>query len=220
MPGVDDKAGGGEAFLERWARRKEAQRQKPPAEPDSAAAEGPGEGEAGGDAEAPLRVEDLPDIETLDESSDFTVFLKEGVPQSLRRRALRKLYRLNPIFANLDGLAEYDEDYHTVIDLPGGVKTLFQAGKGMVQPEAETPQEAAEDVSASAETAEPADEEVAPEAEPEVAASLPEDAAEPLPEVQERTETAVSNIDAASEPAEPAAPRGSAIKRRWGGFDG
>ena len=35
MAGADDKTGDGEAFLARWARRKEAQRQAtPPAEPD------------------------------------------------------------------------------------------------------------------------------------------------------------------------------------------
>ncbi len=218
MPGADDKTGEGEAFLARWARRKEAQRQAtPPAEPEAAQ---PGEVEAADEAEPPLRVEDLPDIETLDESSDFTVFLREGVPQSLRRRALRKLFRLNPIFANLDGLAEYDEDYHTVVDLPGGVKTLFQAGKGMVQPEDEKSNEPAEDDSASAEPAGPLAEEPAAEAESEAAAGLPEESAEPLPEVQEQEETAVSAVDAESAPAAPAAVRGSALKRRWGDFEG
>lgn len=224
MPGADDKTGDGEAFLARWARRKEAQRQTPPAEPEPADSGGSGEVEAAGEAEPPLRVEDLPDIETLDKSSDFTVFLKEGVPQSLRRRALRKLFRLDPVFANLDGLAEYDEDYHTVIDLPGGVKTLFQAGKGMVQPEAEESQEPAEQepaekVTASTETAEPQAEEPAAEAESDAPASLPEDSAEPLPDLQAQQETAVPAVDTAPAPAEPAAARGSAIKRRWGGFE-
>ena len=218
MPGADDKIGDGEAFLARWARRKEAQRQTPPpAEPEAAQ---PGEVEAAGEAEPPLRVEDLPDIETMDESSDFTVFLKEGVPQSLRRRALRKLFRLNPIFANLDGLAEYDEDYHTVVDLPGGVKTLFQAGKGMVQPEDEDPREPAEEDTASAEAAEPPAEEPAAEAESEAPAGLPEESAEPLPEVAAQEETAIKAVEPESAPAEPAAVRGSAIKRRWGGFEG
>ena len=218
MPGADDKTGDGEAFLARWARRKEAQRQAtPPAEPEAAQ---PGEVEAAGEAEPPLRVEDLPAIETLDESSDFTVFLKEGVPQSLRRRALRKLFRLNPIFANLDGLAEYDEDYHTVIDLPGGVKTLFQAGKGMVQPEDEDSQEAAEGATASVDAGEAPAEEPAVEAESDAPAGLPEESAEPLQEVRDQEETAVSAVDAESAPAEPAAVRGSAIKRRWGGFEG
>ena len=59
----------------------------------------------------PIRPEDLPDIESLDEHSDFTVFLKKGVPEALRRQALQRLWRSNPVFANLDGLAEYDEDY-------------------------------------------------------------------------------------------------------------
>ncbi len=220
MPGADDENGGGEAFLARWARRKEARHQTPAAEPEPAEVGEPGEGEAAGAAEPRLRVEDLPDIDSLDESSDFTVFLKEGVPQSLRRRALRKLFRLNPIFANLDGLAEYDEDYHTVVDLPGGVKTLFQAGKGMVQPEAETPQAASEDATASAETAATPAEKPEAEAESDAPASLPEEPAEPLPAMSAQAETAVSAGDAGSASAEPAPVPGSAIKRRWGGFEG
>ena len=221
MPGADDKTGDGEAFLARWARRKEAQRQAAvPADQEPAEAGGPGEAEPSEAAEPPLRVEDLPDIDSLDEGSDFTVFLKEGVPQSLRRRALRKLFRLNPIFANLDGLAEYDEDYHTVIDLPGGVKTLFQAGKGMVQPEGEESQELAGDDTASAETSGPPAEETAAEAESEAPAGLPEESAEPLPGVVVQEETAIKAVEPESAPAEPAAVRGSALKRRWGGFEG
>ncbi len=215
MPGADDKSGDGEAFLTRWARRKEAQRQAPrPAEQEPEEAGVPGEA---GAAEPPLAPEDLPDIDSLDESSDFTVFLKEGVPASLRRRALRKLWRLNPVFANLDGLAEYDEDYHTLIDLPGGVKTLFQAGKGMVQPEAEAKPEAA----AGQESAEePPVESPVAEAAADRPASLPEGPAEALPDKRAEEPQAAR---AAPLPAEPARPspvaRGSAVKRRWGGFE-
>ncbi len=220
MPGADDKTAGDEAFLARWARRKEEQRQTSPADSEPAGAGEPGEVETASEAEPPLRLEDLPDIESLDESSDFTVFLKEGVPQSLRRRALRKLFRLNPIFANLDGLAEYDEDYHTVVDLPGGVKTLFQAGKGMVQPAAEAPREGAESVTDPAKTAETAAKKPAAEADSDAPAGLPEGPAEPLPEVPARAETAVSAGDAESALVKPAPVRGSAMKRRWGGFEG
>lgn len=42
----------------------------------------------------------LPDIDKMDDGSDFSVFLKEGVPDLLRRKALRKLWRLNPVFAD------------------------------------------------------------------------------------------------------------------------
>ncbi len=219
MPGADDKTGDGEAFLARWARRKEAQRQAAPAaDREPAEADGPGEAAPSEAAEPPLRVEDLPDIDSLDEGSDFTVFLKEGVPQSLRRRALRKLFRLNPIFANLDGLAEYDEDYHTVVDLPGGVKTLFQAGKGMAQPESEDRPDATETAEDSAAPEEPQADAAQAATETDGPAALPEESAEPLPEDPAPDRKAAAAVETASSTEAPAA-RGSAVKRRWGGFE-
>ena len=53
----------------------------------------------------------LPPIETLDSKSDFTPFLKKGVSHLLKRAALRKLWKTDPILANLDGLNDYDEDF-------------------------------------------------------------------------------------------------------------
>ena len=216
MAGGGDKTDRGGAFLRRWARRKEAQRQAASA-PDRAPA-GPvptEDAEDAGRAEPPLRVEDLPDIDSLDEGSDFTVFLKDGVPESLRRRALRKLWRLNPVFANLDGLNDYDEDFRAAFNFPEGVKTLYQAGKGMVQPEEE------EDEAEAAETAAGPAEAPARAAESEDAAALPEEPAEPLPEPGEPERTMTSAV--APSPAEAAAPsqaaRGNAVRRRWGGFE-
>lgn len=58
-----------------------------------------------------VAVEDLPPIESLGRDSDYTVFLKEGVPEALTRAALQKLWRSDPVFANLDGLNLYDKDY-------------------------------------------------------------------------------------------------------------
>ncbi len=62
-------------------------------------------------AAAPVAVEDLPDIENLGRGSDYTPFLRKGVPEHLTRQALRKLWRSDPVFANLDGLNDYDEDF-------------------------------------------------------------------------------------------------------------
>jgi hypothetical protein len=52
----------------------------------------------------------LPSIETLTAQSDYTLFLKPNVPAEMQRRALRKLWLSDPIFAYRDGLS-YDEDY-------------------------------------------------------------------------------------------------------------
>ena len=52
-------------------------------------------------------------IDRLRINSDFTVFLGEGVPIRLHRQAMRKLWRLDPLFGRRDGLNEYDEDFRT-----------------------------------------------------------------------------------------------------------
>ena len=182
-----------EGFLTRWARRK--------AEPDEPASpEGPApleEPESRGElteAERQALIESLPDVESLDESSDFTAFMQEGVPEALKRRALRRLWRLNPIFAHLDGLNDYDDDFTDAAMVVEGMQTLFQVGKGMVTPEtSEDPEEApvAEEPAAeTTETAETADS--APEAADEAAEAAPPqdeavetvtaDSAAPLPE--------------------------------------
>lgn len=51
------------------------------------------------------------DIEELAYESDFSLFLKRGVPDALRRKAMRKLWTSNPVLANVDGLNDYDEDF-------------------------------------------------------------------------------------------------------------
>lgn len=68
------------------------------------------DGEEEGEETEPHPAEGI-DIETLDYESDFTVFMDAKVPEALRRMALRKLWRSNPILANIDGLNDYDEDF-------------------------------------------------------------------------------------------------------------
>lgn len=136
-------------FLGRWSRRKRAVKQRSgPAAPEAraTAAAPPATGDAaadetgGGDTRAtgPAAPTDLPDPETLDETADFSVFLREGVPEALRRQALRRLWRLNPVFANLDGLNDYDEDYTNAATVIEGLKTAYQAGRGFVNDAAES----------------------------------------------------------------------------------
>jgi hypothetical protein len=128
-----------EGFLQRWSRRKaEARSAAEPATADpGAAAEGqpaaagetPGPGQREG---APVAPEDLPDIESLDAGSDFSVFMRPGVPAQLRTQALRKLWRADPTFSKIDGLLEYGEDY-TIQSWPTGmIQTAYQIGRGFV----------------------------------------------------------------------------------------
>lgn len=75
---------------------------------------------------------ELPDPDTLELGDDIKGFLSKAVPAHLRRRALRKLWRLNPVLANLDGLNDYDGDFTDKGMVEGGVKTAYKVGKGML----------------------------------------------------------------------------------------
>jgi hypothetical protein len=150
-----------EGFLRRWSRRKAQARSVPvetPAALEDSAPVGeitPASAQAAHerDAPAPVDPKDLPDIESLGADSDFSVFMRPGVPAHLRTRALRKLWRSDPIFSQLDGLVEYGEDYTLPSWPKGTIKTAYQIGRGFVneleklaEPEAElaapTPPEA------------------------------------------------------------------------------
>lgn len=209
------KAAEEEGFLGRWSRRKRAE---PAAEP--AAAPAPEDQAPEAEVEA-VRPEDLPDIDSLDEHSDYTVFLKEGVPEVLKRQALRRLWRSNPVFANLDGLAEYDEDYSDAATLVEGVKSLFKAGKGMREGDEEVPEATQETAQSESAEAEPADgraegldspkDETAP-------ASAPEQTAQEQAPAVDSPAAGDAAADTHPEEAHRPAP-GSAAKRRWGAFE-
>ena len=111
MPDSSDKAHG-EAFLARWSRLKRGQDVAPPAEREGAGLHPDPAPEANVLApDAPALTDaDMPPVESLDEASDFSGFLSEGVSEVLRRKALSKLFGL-PVFNQLDGLNDYDEDY-------------------------------------------------------------------------------------------------------------
>ena len=75
----------------------------------------------------------LPDPDTLEPGDDFKVFMKEVVPERLRRRALKKLWLSNPLLANVDGLVDYGEDFTDAAVGAGFVETTYQVGKGMLK---------------------------------------------------------------------------------------
>lgn len=67
--------------------------------------------DAGDDAGiAPLTDDDMPALDSLDESSDFSGFMSSGVSDRLRKQALRKLFS-SAGFNVRDGLDDYDEDF-------------------------------------------------------------------------------------------------------------
>lgn len=75
---------------------------------------------------------DLPDPDTLKLGDDVKGFMSKAVPEHLRRRALRKLWRTNPVLACLDGLNDYDDDFTDLAMVKPDMKTAYQVGKGML----------------------------------------------------------------------------------------
>ena len=73
----------------------------------------------------------LPDPEEMKQGDDFAAFLSREVPEHLRRKALRSLWRSNPVLACVDGLNDYDDDYRIAAAGAEALKTAYQVGKGM-----------------------------------------------------------------------------------------
>ena len=158
----DDQAkqdGQDSGFLSRWSARKSqiAKGELVPDEPlatntaDEAITEEDDEDAALTDAEL-LEKYELPDPEEVTEESGLERFLNGEMPERLRQMALRRLWRLNPLFGIVDDMVEYGEDYTDAATVIEGMKTAYTAGKGYaskaVEPEKEAElgeQEAAED---------------------------------------------------------------------------
>jgi hypothetical protein len=120
-------------FLARWSRRKQAAREglgepepdasQPPAETETAEAAAPETSEAAcEDAFADV------DFEALDYGSDYTRFMGKDVPEMVQRRALRALWRSDPVLANVDGLNDYDEDFTNAARAVEHLVTAYKTG--------------------------------------------------------------------------------------------
>ena len=76
---------------------------------------------------------ELPDPDTLKMGDDFSVFMSKAVPDRIRRRALRTLWRSNPVLANVDMLVDYGEDFTDSAMVVENMQTAYQVGKGMLK---------------------------------------------------------------------------------------
>jgi hypothetical protein len=74
----------------------------------------------------------LPDPDTLTADDNVAGFMVKSVPERLRRRALRRFWRLNPILANVDGLVDYGENYTDAATVVEYLMSTYQVGKGML----------------------------------------------------------------------------------------
>jgi hypothetical protein len=74
----------------------------------------------------------LKDPDDMIAGDDFAAFMRASVPERLRRRALRVLWRSNPVLANLDGLLDHDDDFSDAATIMPDMKSAYQVGKGML----------------------------------------------------------------------------------------
>ena len=177
-----------------WSRRKAAVQAEAEAEviaaEELAVAEQRAELEEKSDAEI-LAEFNLPDPDQLQVGDDVSGFMAKAVPDRLRRRALRRLWRLNPVLANVDGLVDYGEDYTDAACVIENLQTAYQVGKGMLAH--------VEALAAEAES-----EEIEPETDVDTPPEQPEPVEEP---VQEPVVMAHTEPDVPEEAEAAPAPR-------------
>jgi hypothetical protein len=117
-----------------WARRRAGVEAEAAAEAEArenAREAAEAEGLAGLDDAEVLERLGLPDPDDLRPGDDVTGFMARVVPTHLRNRALRRLWVSNPVLANLDGLADYAEDF-TGDGLKGAaIRTTYEVGRGL-----------------------------------------------------------------------------------------
>ena len=132
MSRLTDDSGSRTFSLRRWSRRKLAAARSAPeavTAPGIVAAPEPPQsaGAALPIAEPVAEPGALPPIESLTIDSDFTAFLQPKVAETMKRQALKQLFR-DPRFNVMDGLDVYIDDYSRPDPIsPEVVKELMQA---------------------------------------------------------------------------------------------
>lgn len=159
-----------EGFLARWSRRKRAaEAGRPAAEPEapapvvvvppagavSSASAAPASAvaePAGRPSEPAFDLASLPPVESLTAESDITAFLRKGVPEALKRAALRRAWALDPAIRDFVGPADYAWDFNAPdgvpgfgLELPGDVGKLLAQALGLEERAAEAPPRAGPD---------------------------------------------------------------------------
>lgn len=148
----DREGGETTGFLTRWSREKAKTRETevarreerrisiPEAKTDSGAvvsADGRArpEGHANLAPDRDREFSELPPLESLTKDSDFTGFLADGVPDDLRKKALRRLWDLDPIFGTQCKLDVFIDDYTKIVPIDIAKDTIYKVGLGFCEPE-------------------------------------------------------------------------------------
>ncbi|MFZ6750244.1 DUF3306 domain-containing protein [Undibacterium sp. Ren11W] len=121
-----------EEFFNRWSKAKnkaECKTTDPLASPQLAVDNGTKEAQV---AESPP-LPQMHDVEQLHAESDFSVFMRDGVDESVRRSAMKKLFT-NPHFNVMDGLDIYVADYSQPDPLPEGMLGSLRHAEMLLNP--------------------------------------------------------------------------------------
>lgn len=119
-----------------WARRKAAVEAEARAEEQArvAASQAEAEAQLAEKTDEEILAElGLCEPEELETPEAVRAFMDSAVPQRLKTRALRRLWRLNPVLANVDGLVDYGEDFTDASCVIENLQTAYQVGKGMLK---------------------------------------------------------------------------------------
>ena len=140
---------------------------------------------------------ELPPIESLDEDSDYSLFMSPEVDEGLRKLALRKLFK-SPMFNVVDGLNDYDDDF-----------TTFEALGDIVTSDMKFHEERkkAEQALREEQSVEPAEITEDEDAEPVAQDSAPDgDQTEVTEEQPDQSDNSTNELDSDSETDEPESP--------------
>ena len=75
----------------------------------------------------------LTNPEKIEDEAGLEAFMETGLPDRLRQMALRRMWRLNPLFRFADEMVEYGENYTDAATVIDGMTTAYQVGKGYLQ---------------------------------------------------------------------------------------
>ena len=196
-------------FLSRWAKRKagsqtEADGHEEVVKTEQVEVAGETDEEAALSDEELCNHYDLPDPKQCTESEQLDGFFEGQVPDRLRQLAMRRLWRLNPLFRFADEMVEYGEDFTDAATVIPNMQTAYKVGKGYLDKLLAEQERADVDAALAAEqaaeqgdlqgiaetdTADPI------EGESEDTAALPESGQEAEPEQAEDTKENKENIE-------------------------
>ncbi len=215
-----------DTLIHRWSQRKSQPQPNPPAaEPSQSTAEKIKDAAGAADQDTSSAAPDamsnqaagetheskpepieLPSLDSLDENSDYSAFMAEGVDEKIKKLALRKLFK-SAVFNIRDGLDDYDDDF-TAFEELGDIVTSDM--KFQQQRLAAEKEQAERDAAAQTAADEPVSEKEPPA---EASAAVTGDEAEAAANPPSDTQQAAADSSAGEEASDPAAKKSDAMEK-------